>query len=157
MTTALALSDYEQERGKPMPSWNHGLAQAYLTAAILRRYEQEYLVVTELSLELAEGRPLVPDISIYPKSPNDWQHDVVQKTEPPLTVVEILSPRQGMDELIHKADAYFEAGVKSCWIVQPMLESVAVLRPGAKPKVYTAGAVTDPATGITVETGEIFR
>jgi Uma2 family endonuclease len=48
-------------------------------------------------------------------------------TDPPLTVVEILSPNQGMEELISKADAYFEAGVKSCWIVQPLLEAIAPL------------------------------
>jgi Uma2 family endonuclease len=61
------------------------------------------------------------------------------------------------DEVIRKADAYFEAGVQSCWIVQPALEAVAILVPGKKPELFTTGELTDPATGITVKVDEIFR
>lgn len=146
---------YEQERGKPMPSKNHGLVQLFLGNALLR-YAEQYTVIPELSLDL-DGRPLVPDLCIYPKLPIDWRHDEVRMTEPPLTVVEILSPTQGMDEVVRKADVYFEAGVKSCWIVQPVLEVVAVLVPGNKARFFTSGEVTDPATGITVKIDEIFR
>jgi len=139
-----------------MPSWNHSLAQSYLVGALLNRYEGQYLILTELTLALADG-PLVPDVSIYPKVANDWRHDIVKQVEPPLMVIEILSPRQTADDLIEKADAYFEAGVKSCWIVQPSFEAIAVLLPDAKPQFFTTGEVVDPGTGITVAVEEIFR
>ncbi len=147
-------TDYERERGKPMPSLNHGLVQTFLSAALLR-YRKKYSIVSELSLEL-DGSSSVPDISIYPKLPMDWRHDHVKKTDPPLTVIEILSPTQSLDSVVKKTEDYFEAGVKSCWIVQMILESVVVLLPGEKPRVCTEGGVEDPATGITVEIAEIF-
>ena len=116
---------------------------------------EKYSIVSELSLEL-DGQPFVPDISVYPKLRVDWQHDHVKKTEPPLMVVEILSPTQSLDSLVQKAEVYFGAGIKSCWIVQPVVESVVVLLPGEKLKVHTFGEVTDPPTGITVTIDEIF-
>ncbi len=155
MEVAQTVSEYERERGKPMPSRNHGLVQYYLVLA-LSRYDQDYSVIPELSLELA-GRPMVPDLSVYPKLKHDWRHDEVKMTEPPLLVIEIMSPTQGMEEVVLKAEAYLEAGVKACWIVQPALEAIAVMDPGAKPKVFTSGELTDPATGISITVEEIFR
>ena len=154
MEAVLTPTDYETERGKPVPSLNHGVVQAFLIASLLR-YREKYTIVSELSLTL-DGKPYVPDISIYPKLAVDWQHDHVKKTEPPLTVVEILSPTQSLDSLITKADAYFAAGVQSCWIVQTVLESVVVLVPGKKPSVHTGGEFMDPVTDITVKLAEIF-
>jgi len=155
MEAVQSLSDYELERGKPMPSWNHGLVQIYLGAALLR-YDEKYSILSELTLELA-GTQYTPDISVYSKLPTDWQHDEVRKTDPPLMVVEILSPKQSLDELVRKADAYFEAGVRSCWIVQPSLEAIAVLEPGEKPRLYSSGEVRDPATDVSVRVEEIFK
>ena len=146
--------DYDRERGKPLPSLNHGLVQSFLGAALLH-YRKTYSIVSELNLNL-NGRLYVPDISIYPKLPLNWQHDHMEMTDPPLTVIEILSSTQSLDSLVTKAEAYFEAGVQSCWIVQMVVESVVVLVPGEKPTVCTGGGVMDPATGITVEISEIF-
>lgn len=155
MQAVEAHTEYELERGKPMPSKNHGLVQASLCAHLFRS-GGDYSILSELSLELG-GRKLTPDLSVYSKLITDWQHDEVRMTEPPLMVVEILSPRQSVDDLVQKADAYFEAGVKSCWIVQPTFESIAVLEPETKPNLYTHGEVVDPATGVTVKIEEIFR
>ena len=155
MQAAQALSEYELERGKPMPSKNHSLVQSSLIAHFLHCGD-EHSVLSELTLDLPE-RESTPDISVYPKLPRDWQHDEVKMSEPPPMVVEILPPTQALGELILKADAYFAAGVRSCWIVQPMLETIAVLQPGTKPQVFSSGEVRDPATGITVTVEEIFR
>ncbi len=149
------LPEYELERGKPTPSTNHAVAQLYLIAALLR-YEKEFSILPELTLEL-DGQPFVPDISIYPRLDINWRHDEIKKTEPPLTVIEILSPKQALDDLVQKAASYLEAGVKSCWIVQPVFESIVVLLPGDELKTYSEGEVTDPPTGIKVKIGEIFR
>lgn len=154
MELAQALTDYELERGKPMPSANHALIQTSMIGAFLRCAEG-YSIFTELSLEL-DGQPYVPDVSVYPRLKADPLHDQIKLTEPPLLVIEILSPTQPLDELIQKANAYLGAGVKSCWIVQPALEVIAVMEADKKPKLYTGGEVTDPGTGMTVNVEEIF-
>lgn len=149
------LSTYQAERGKPMPSTNHAAVQTFLIGAMLP-YADRYSVLSELSLEL-DGRPFVPDLCVYPRLDLDLRHDEVKKTEPPLLVIEILSPTQALDDLTAKTEDYFAAGVKSCWIVQPALHAIAVLHPDAIPEIYTSGDVTDPATGIEVNVDEIFR
>ena len=149
------FSEYEVERGKPMPSTNHATLQAYLTLAFLR-YDKKFSILPELSLEL-DGKPYVPDLSVYPKLDLDLRHDKIQMTEPPLLVVEILSPKQSLDDLTRKAYDYLEAGVGSCWIVQPILQAIAVLVPGEKPAMHTSGEIQDAQTGITVSVEEIFR
>lgn len=112
--TGLALSEYEIERNKPMPSLNHAIVQANLIVQ-LAAFKQ-YRVASELSLDLSDW-PSVPDLSIYPRKPLDLRNDVIAVTEPPLCVVEIISPSQSLNELLAKAADYFKHGVKSCWIV----------------------------------------
>jgi len=83
---------YEEERGKPMPSMNYGAIQANLIVQFAR--QEEFRIVSELSLEL-DGQPLTPDLSIYPREPLNLRRDTIKRTDPPLLVVEILSPTQG--------------------------------------------------------------
>lgn len=155
MPVAQEISEYELERGKPLPSKNHGIVQFNLSLAF-GRYAEKYTFIPELSLELG-GEPIVPDMSVFPKLEVDWRNDEVKLTDPPLLVVEILSPTQSLDTLVKKAGTYFEAGVRSCWIVQPVLETIVVLVPGNRPVYFTSGEVVDPATGIAVRVEEIFR
>ena len=154
--TAEALSDYERERGKPMPSKNHSTVQLRIIKALLR-YEAEFTIQPELSLDL-DGGPFVPDISVFPKrsSPPDWLHDEVRVEEPPLLAIEILSPSQAIQDLTDKFEAYFAAGVKACWLVQPVLKTIAVFASPTDYRVHTEGTIKDPATGIEVALEEIF-
>lgn len=144
---------YEEERGKPRPSKNHAIVQHRLGVR-LSHYEDRLTILPELSLELG-GKPMVPDISVYPKLDIDWYNDEVQLTDPPQLVIEILSPRQPLDDLVRKAQAYLAAGVKSCWIVQPVLRSIVVLRPDEKPITHS-DAVNDPTTGIEISVDKLF-
>ena len=78
--TTEALSDYERERGKPLPSFNHGTIQALVIGELLK-HRDEFSIVSELSLELPRGEagengePLrvTPDICVYPKKDVDWK------------------------------------------------------------------------------------
>ncbi len=152
MQATQALSEYEAERGKPMPSRNHSLAQTNLIVALVR--SGKHSILSELTLDLP--KELTPDIAIYPKLPVDWRHDEIRMAQVPTAVVEILSPTQGTDELSKKADAYFEAGVRSCWIVAPMLQTISILQPDGTTRTFSSGEVHDPATGITVTVEEVF-
>lgn len=154
METLEMLSEYELERGKPMPSKNHAIVQTNLILA-LSRVAAELSVLSELTIDFETG-PLTPDICLYPQLEIDWIHDEIRMSEVPLLVVEILSPRQYLSDLTEKMELYFAGGVKSGWLVQPSLKSIAIFTPDMDSTVYTAGEMTDPALGITINLGEIF-
>jgi Uma2 family endonuclease len=149
------ISSYEAERGKPMPSLNHSGIQSTLTGLLWVNYRTPYSIFPELSIKL-NGESFTPDICIYPKRKLNWQQDARSLTEAPLTTVEILSPSQAIDTFQTKFAAYFAAGVKSCWLVQPFVETIFIFTPDGKIAVFHEGTLTDPTNGITLDIGEIF-
>ena len=144
---------YEAERGKPMPSMNHSVIQTNLIVEFAR--QREFRVCSELSLEL-DGQPLTPDLSIYPREPLNLRRDIVKRTDPPLMVVEILSPTQGSQSVMEKVEVYFRAGVKSCWIVSPPFHTITLLRPDGTEEVVHDGVAKDTATGLTADLSAVF-
>src|SRR5437764_11507947 len=90
-------AEYENERGKPMPSQNHGVTQANLVGEILK--DKRFRPISELRVRPA-ATPFVPDICVYRRQPVDFSHDVTERTDPPLTVVEIYSPHQGYNAVM---------------------------------------------------------
>jgi Uma2 family endonuclease len=125
MQKVIEVSQYELERGKPMPSKLHGHVQLKLGTALDNNYSDRYSLFSELSLELNHWDS-VPDISIFPKMEIDYSQDEIKITEPPLCAIEILSPSQSLQELISKARKYFSYGLKSCWLVIPGLRNIYV-------------------------------
>lgn len=53
----------------------------------------------------------------------------------PVLVVEILSPNDTQDEIGEKIETYLEAGVRLVWIIDPRFRTVAIYRPGARPRM----------------------
>jgi Uma2 family endonuclease len=115
-------------------SFNHSLLQAKLASLFfsLRRFK----AAIKLSLDVSQlgelshqmkATELEPDICVYSNTitPN-YQNDVLKMSEMPLLAIEILSPRQSLEELLDKFNIYFALGIKSCWLVIPPLESVTV-------------------------------
>src|SRR5438094_1049648 len=144
---------YEEERGKPMPSLNHSAIQMNLGAQFMR--DHQFRVHSELTLEIG-GKPMTPDLSVYRRTPLDLRHDVPRCTEPPLLVVEILSPQQPIQEIMTKIDTYFAFGVKSCWVLSPTMHSIQVLTSDGKEIVLNSGIATDPVTGLTADLSAVF-
>lgn len=144
---------YEEERGKPIPSRNHSVAQTNLIAEFAR--DRDFRCLSELSLDI-DGQHYVPDLSIYPRQPVDFRRDVIRMTEPPLMVVEIFSPTQGQQEVLVKVDVYFRHRVKSCWIVSPAFRTITIFTPDGAEQVYQTGTVTDPTTGLTADLARVF-
>ncbi|MCY7350386.1 MAG: Uma2 family endonuclease [Cytophagaceae bacterium] len=156
METVVEQTDYELERGKPIPSKNHGKLQARLSQTLLNGYEHQYDVQSETSLRLSTG-DVVPDLSIFPPEESDWLDDEVRVSKAPLGVIEILSVTQGIQELIDKLDVYFEAGVQSCWIVLPTFRTIHVFYAKHEYKTFTEGILRDEKLDIQVDLGVIFR
>lgn len=151
---AAKVEDYEQERGKPLPSFNHFYVQSQLQFALHAGCGDRFLVGGELSLAT---EPLTtPDLSICNFRDPDWLHDEVRASEPPITVVEILSPSQSVNEIIPKIETYFRFGIRSVWLVQPPLKQVAVFTPDMDARVFVEGDVIDPTLDVRVALDKIF-
>jgi Uma2 family endonuclease len=155
MNTTEPISDYELERGKPMPSLNHSLIQSQLIGILWNQYRKDFTFASELSISLAD-KPFVPDLCIYPKRKSDWQSDEVRVSEPPLTIIEISSPKQDFEDFERKLKAYFNAGVKSFWLLIPFTETLTIFYPNEKPVSFTTGEAVDKTNGIKLNVDELF-
>ena len=136
-----------------MPSFNHGAVEMNLGFEFKKA--GKFRVLCELSLEL-DGHQMTPDLSVYPAGPIDFRHDIIRRTDPPLLVVEILSPRQAYEDVMDKISRYLESGVKSCWMVIPPTQTITIFSPGGVQKTFTEGTVTDPAIGLSAELAAVF-
>ena len=156
-TLAPEISDYELERGKPMPSLNHSIVQANTIFELKTRYRDQYRFMSEINIAIAE-RVMVPDIGIFPQMTVDMANDSVVAPQLPLTTIGILSPSQALSELIGKTNLYFQAGIKSCWIVVPEVSGIFVYAsPGEYTFFHKGQTLTDPATGIELPSMTLFE
>jgi Uma2 family endonuclease len=148
------LSDYELERGKPMPSFIHGITQTNMLVALSQH--KAFTIGSEITLDLKPKA--TPDILIFKKRQVNFQRDEKRVSEMPLTVIEILSGTQGMDNFDEKLQRYFDAGIQSVWIVQPFIKTIAVFLPNEEPQVFTkSDELHDPVTNISIKLDEIFK
>ena len=58
--------------------------------------------------------------------------DVIRRTDALLAAIEIMSPRQALQDLIDKTEVYFPFGVKSCWLVFSAMKAIAVYHQSGK-------------------------
>jgi len=155
-TLEAVKSDYELERGKPMPTWNHAILQQRILLEIIVRYPKKFTVLPELNLSVL-GEKLVPDLAVFTGSLGFLAHDQNIVSEMPLLVVEILSPSQSVTELIFKAERYLKAGVTSYWLVVPELINIAVSSESGVYQTFNRQDILrDPATGIELALAPLF-
>lgn len=149
------LSDYERERGKPMPSPVHSILQ--IRFAIQFDRHSDFDTYSELTIDFTGHRPyFTPDLSVYPKKKIDFLSTEVRATESPLLTLEILSPTQPYRDLLKHSQFYLEHGVKSCWIVVPVSRTVTILFPDGSQHQQDKGVITDSATGLSANLDEVF-
>ncbi len=155
-TQATKTSEYETERNKPMPSFNHGSIQANLIIE-LAAFKSKLRIVSELSLELSDW-PSVPDISLYPWKKLDTKNDHIKVSEPPLCAIEILSPTQSFGDLLAKAQGYFAHGVLSCWIVLPGVDNIYVFSSPDDYAIFRSNeTLVDKILDISMPLYDVFR
>ena len=53
---------------------------------------------------------------IYLKRQRNLQNDILRMSEMPLLAIEVLSPKQGIYDILEKFKLYFSLGVQSCWL-----------------------------------------
>jgi len=126
--------DGEDEMG----SLNHGTAQTNLAGLLKFKCEKKLAVITELSIDISQHdlskyelgvkEEIKPVVCAYVKRPviPDGKNDLVKVSQIPDLAIEVLSPRQSVSYLIRKINAYFELGVRSCWLVLPSNKYIGV-------------------------------
>ncbi len=127
--------------------------------------------MVELSLDISQTdlsqfglrskEELKPDISVYPDTVKFSEAgDILRMSEMPLLVVEVISPKQGLDDIVNKFKAYFSLGVTSCWLVIPTIKSVTVYSRLDNFKLFDTGhdtEVIDETLDIHMPLDKIFK
>lgn len=156
-TVEETLSEYEIERKKPMPSLIHSFIQSKLIFRLNLTCSEIYTILSELNLVLSAWDS-VPDVCIYPKMEINVQQDVIAMTEPPLAVIEILSPTQSLQTLVDKVYKYFSLGVQSCWLVFPRLKNIYVFSDQENYEIYRESeTLVDNKLNISFPLADIFK
>ena len=67
-----------------------------------------------------------------------------------------MTPSQTKKEVFNKITDMLDADVRSCWLVQPAMETITIYMEVEKPQTFSTSTVTDPATDIVVDLPEVF-
>lgn len=156
--TQIILETDEQikRRKKGMGSKKHSWLQYLLILELSIRYKRKFKLIPELSLDL-NGVEKIPDISVYEEFDVSADEDEIRVKDLPLGVIEILSPSQAVQDLVLKANEYFDAGIGSYWLVLPSLRSIYVYSQKGECEVYTQKDILkDKKLGIELDLSTIF-
>jgi Uma2 family endonuclease len=95
--------------------YQHARLQALL-AARLGEHESKWsaIVVVGQRVRVSANRVRIPDVALIPPGNHS---DVI--TDPPILVVEILSPDDTYSDTEERASDYLAMGVEAVWIVDP--------------------------------------
>lgn len=156
METLSVEEQYQLERGKPISSKHHSFIQTVLASQFLFKYK-DYLPMSELSV-IIKDKTKVPDIAIYRRNELDLTKEEIKTQQIPIGVIEILSPKQNITELLEKSKDYFDAGVKSYWLIVPPLKNIFVFHQAGN---YTASfekndILKDDVLNVEFSLSEIF-
>lgn len=154
----------DSEEYTEVGSFNHGYLLIRL--GILLDRLDTYTAVGEVSLDvstvelskfdLKTREEIKPDICLYPKRGLLQPKDTLKMKEMPLLAVEILSPKQGLYDIVEKFRLYFALGIRSCWLVEPVLQTVTVYTAGDRWQTFTTGDVVDETLNIRLALNELF-
>ncbi len=98
-----------------MGKWEHARLQAVL-AGWFGHHEKKWgvQVATGCRTRVSETRIRIPDLVLVSRGP---QPDIL--TDPPLLVIEILSPDDSYSDLQERSHDYRVMGVPTVWIIDP--------------------------------------
>ena len=106
-------------RERNVGKWEHARVQ-WLLALWFGTHEREWGITgsTEQRVRVSESRIRVPDLVVLRAGA---QPEVL--TEPPLLVIEILSPDDSYSDTQERAQDYRAMGVETVWIIDPKTRS----------------------------------
>jgi len=161
-TTHIPLSEYLETSYRPdceyvdgeirernVGKWEHARIQLLL-AAWFHLHEREWGITgsTEQRIQVSSNRVRVPDLAFMSAGP---QPDVL--TDPPLLIIEILSPDDSYSDTQERAQDYRAMGVETVWIIDPKTRTG---RMCSGSQWVEAKRLEVAGTPIFVELGDIF-
>ena len=137
-------------RERNVGKWEHARLQ-WLLAHWFGNHENEWGITgsTEQRVRVAENRVRVPDLVVLTAGA---QPDVL--TDPPLLVIEILSPDDSYSDTQERAQDYRAMGVETVWIIDPKTRT-GRMRSGAE--WVEASRLEVKGTPLFVNLPDIFR
>jgi Uma2 family endonuclease len=162
-TTHIPLSEYLETSYRPdceyvdgeirernVGKWEHARIQLLL-AAWFHLHEREWGITgsTEQRIQVSSNRVRVPDLAFMSAGP---QPDVL--TDPPLLIIEILSPDDSYSDTQERAQDYRAMGVETVWIIDPKTRTG---RMCSGLQWVEAKRLEVAGTPIFVEIGDIFN
>ncbi|MES2392686.1 MAG: Uma2 family endonuclease [Acidobacteriota bacterium] len=130
--TQIPVSEYLQTTFRPdreyvdgevlernVGKWEHSRTQ-WLLAGWFLQHEPMWNVIgsTEQRVQVSSTRVRVPDLVVLRPGP---QPDVL--TDPPLLIIEILSPDDNYSGLQQRCQDFLDMGVQTVWIIDPKTRS----------------------------------
>ena len=142
---------FNADSGEDMPTLNHSNLCADIMEQIWET--RTFKPLPELTLDIGKG--ITPDISVYlrERMKPDYWHDVVRYSEMPLLAIEVVSPSQGVQGLVEKAEMLLANGVKAVWVVEPVTKSIVVATAQGKQALQNQAVESE---GIKVDFRKIF-
>jgi Uma2 family endonuclease len=106
-------------RERNVGKWEHARIQWLLTGWFLNHEREWHLIgSTEQRLRVSPTRIRIPDLVVLRPGP---QPDIL--VEPPLLIIEILSPDDTYWDLQERCQDYIQMGVETVWIIDPKTRS----------------------------------
>jgi Uma2 family endonuclease len=137
-----------------LPSFSYSYTKSRLNGSLLEL--KKYSIFSELTLRI-EGRYYTPDICVYPKRQVDISlPDSEEITEMPSLTIEILSNTQNIQNVLNLFEIFFNAGIKSCWLVVPIAGTVIVYKSLKSGERFSCGDIIDEQLNITVPIDKVF-
>jgi Uma2 family endonuclease len=167
MNESLKYEDEIFENGVvDMGSLNHSFTIGRIAGLLFN--DERFTVMPELTLDASQidlsqfsvkaKKDLKPDISIYPNTVKRQRRDVIRMPQMPLLAIEVVSPEQGVEEILAKIDAYFALGIRSCWLVEPAVDVVHVFPQPEQHRTFDMHDtdIIDEIMDIHLPIGQIF-
>jgi len=161
-TTHIPLSEYLETSYRPdceyvdgeirernVGKFEHARVQALLTIWF-GNHERDWgiIIITEQRVQVSRNRVRIPDLVAVKAGP---QPDVL--TDPPLLIIEILSPDDSYSDTQERAKDYRDMGVETVWIIDPKTRTG---RMCSGPEWTEAKRLTVSGTPLYVDLDEIF-
>ena len=136
---------WERNAGK----FEHSRIQALLTGWFIAR-ERTFglMVLTEQRVQVAPMRVRIPDVALVPVG----AHPEVL-LDPPVLIVEVLSPGDSYADTQRRADDYLRMGVENMWIVDPTTRSGKMRMDG----IWTEAGKLTAGDGISLDLVSLFQ
>jgi Uma2 family endonuclease len=139
-------------RERNVGTWEHARVLALL-AARLGQHEDEWEVVGTIGqrIRLSPNRVRIPDLALLHKGK---QPPIVD--EPPVLVVEILSPDDSYSDTQERVHDYRAMGIKAIWLVDPRTRTGRMSSGIGEDAWLLAKVLKVPGTAIHVDLAQLF-